>query len=166
MKKLQSTIYHSPIGDILVAADKDTLCFLDFAENNERLRRLLTMRFGEYVLQEKSNVLDMKSRLKRYFRKDWTAFEGVKMDTGGTDFQRTVWKALGAIPVGETMSYNDLAVAINKPKAIRAAGSANGRNPIALIIPCHRVIGKDGTLRGYAGGFDRKAWLLSHENAL
>jgi methylated-DNA-[protein]-cysteine S-methyltransferase len=83
--------------------------------------------------------------------------------TGGTDFQRTVWKALRAIPAGETRTYGQLAAAIGSPRAVRAAGLANGQNPVAVIVPCHRVIGANGTLTGYAGGLARKRWLLAHE---
>ena len=85
--------------------------------------------------------------------------------TGGTAFQKAVWAALRAIPAGETRSYSQLAAAIGSPKAVRAAGLANGQNPIAVVVPCHRVIGANGTLTGYAGGLERKRWLLAHEGA-
>jgi methylated-DNA-[protein]-cysteine S-methyltransferase len=93
------------------------------------------------------------------------ALDGLTVTTGGTDFQRSVWKALRAIPAGETRTYGQLAAAIGSPKAVRAVGLANGRNPVALIVPCHRVIGANGTLTGYAGGLERKRWLLQHEGA-
>jgi methylated-DNA-[protein]-cysteine S-methyltransferase len=93
------------------------------------------------------------------------ALDTLKTATGGTEFQRTVWAALRAIPAGETRSYGQLAAAIGKPRAVRAAGLANGQNPIAVIVPCHRVIGANGTLTGYAGGVERKRWLLAHEKS-
>lgn len=114
----------------------------------------------------------MQSRLARYFAGDWTAFNGLKpqqLMTAGTDFQRQVWAMLQTIPVGKTLSYSGLASAIGRPKAVRAAASANANNPLTLIIPCHRVIGEDGTLRGYAGDAgekSRKKWLLQHEGFL
>ena len=85
--------------------------------------------------------------------------------TGGTEFQRSVWTALCSIPVGETLTYKGLAQRIGRPAAIRAVGLANGANPVAIVVPCHRVIGSDGSLTGYGGGLDRKHWLLSHEGA-
>ena len=84
----------------------------------------------------------------------------------GSDFQKTVWRELQNIPAGETRSYQEIAVRIGNPNAVRAVGLANSRNPISIAIPCHRVIGKDGTLTGYAGGLERKSWLLKHEGAV
>jgi methylated-DNA-[protein]-cysteine S-methyltransferase len=150
MKQLYSDIFDSPVGNILVIADADQLCYLDFEDNDERLDRLLSRRFGEYEITPKANVLNMQTRLEKYFNGDWEAFDGLNISTDGTSFQQQVWKSLRSIPAGDAISYDQLAGAIN-------------RNPVAIIIPCHRVIGKDGSLRGYAGGVDRKAWLLNHE---
>jgi len=163
MKQLYSDIYDSPLGDILVIADDNQLCYLDFEDNDERLDRLFSRRFGEYEITPRANVLDMQTRLKKYFDGDWSAFDGLGISTDGTMFQQRVWDSLKSIPVGKAISYDQLAGAIENPKAVRAVASANARNPVAIIIPCHRVIGKDGSLRGYAGGVDRKAWLLNHE---
>ena len=90
----------------------------------------------------------------------------ITVDGGGTAFQRKVWAALREIPAGATKSYSDLAAAVGRPNAVRAVGMINGRNPISIVVPCHRVIGKDGSLTGYGGGLDRKRWLLQHEGAL
>ena len=98
-----------------------------------------------------------------YFDGDLRGLDGLTVKTGGTAFQRAVWAALRAIPAGETRSYGQLAAAVGAPKAVRAAGLANGQNPVAVIVPCHRVIGANGTLTGYAGGLERKQWLLAHE---
>jgi O-6-methylguanine DNA methyltransferase len=104
--------------------------------------------------------------LDGYFSGNLAAFAGLALNSGGSDFQRKVWAALCAIPAGQTRSYGDLAASIGQPRAARAVGLANGANPIGIIVPCHRVIGSNGTLTGYAGGVERKAWLLRHEGAL
>ena len=101
--------------------------------------------------------------MNRYFAGEIAALDAVAAEPGGTPFQARVWRALREIPAGRTLSYRDLAASIGEPTAIRAVAAANGRNPIPLIIPCHRVIGADGRLVGYGGGLDRKAWLLRHE---
>jgi len=163
MKELQSDKYSSPIGEILILANGGKLCYLDFADNDSRLQKLLKTRFGEYSIIPEHNVLNMQSRLDQYFAGKWEAFDGLELRTDGTEFQRTVWCGLKQIPVGKAISYHQLAKSIKIPKAIRAAASANAKNPISIIIPCHRVIGSDGSLRGYAGGVDRKSWLLRHE---
>ncbi len=163
MKQLFSDIYNSPIGEILVIGDDEQLCFLDFKDNAERIDQLLARRFGKFEITPKTNMLNIQNRLKRYFSGDWQAFDGLHISTDGTEFQQCVWNSLKTIPVGDAISYDQLAGSIKKPKAVRAVASANARNPVAIIIPCHRVIGKDGSLRGYAGGVDRKAWLLNHE---
>ncbi len=163
MKHLKSDRYDSPIGEILVLADGAQLCYLDFADNPDRLHKLLTTRYREFSITPEANLLNLRARLKRYFAGQWDAFDGIKVRTDGTDFQRAVWRGLKKIPVGKAISYRQLATAIDQPSAIRAAASANARNPIAIVIPCHRVIGADGSLRGYAGGVGRKSWLLAHE---
>jgi methylated-DNA-[protein]-cysteine S-methyltransferase len=107
----------------------------------------------------------MCNRLAAYFAGDLRAFDGVALDAGGTPFQQRVWAALREIPAGDTISYLTLARRIGDPTAARAVGAANGANPIAIVVPCHRVIASDGRLSGYAGGVHRKRWLLDHERA-
>ena len=115
--------------------------------------------------QESSPVLDMTmQQLDAYFNGKLQQFT-VPFELQGTAFQKTVWEALCTIPYGTVVSYQDIAIAIGNPKAVRAVGMANNKNPISIIIPCHRVIGKQGSLTGYAGGLDKKQWLLSHERA-
>lgn len=97
-----------------------------------------------------------------YFAKELTQFE-LPLCASGTLFQQQVWQALTTVPYGKTASYGDIAKAINNPKGVRAVGLANGKNPLGIIVPCHRIIGANGTLTGYAGGLDKKAWLLAHE---
>ena len=163
MKKLYSDLYHSPIGKIMFVADGAQLCCLDFNDNEARIEKLLNRRYGKFDLASKANILNMQTRMDEYFKGNWEAFDGLDIGIDGTDFQQRVWGSLKKIPVGKTITYHQLAGSIKKPKAVRAVASANARNPVAIIIPCHRVIGKDGLLRGYAGGMDRKAWLLNHE---
>ena len=107
---------------------------------------------------------EVKIQLQDYFAGERTEFN-VPLDFKGTDFQKSVWQALLTIPFGVTQSYLDIALQVSTAKAVRAVGAANGKNPIGIIVPCHRVIGSDGSLTGYAGGMDRKLWLLKHENA-
>lgn len=103
--------------------------------------------------------------MTRYFAGDIDALDGVAVQTNGTEFQRTVWAELRRIPRGTTTTYGELAARIGKPTAARAVGLANGSNPVSIVVPCHRVIGADGSLTGYAGGTARKEWLLRHEGA-
>jgi methylated-DNA-[protein]-cysteine S-methyltransferase len=105
------------------------------------------------------------SVLDRYFAGEVAAIDELQLDPIGTEFQRSVWRALRAVPVGETTSYGEIAAEIGAPGAVRAVGSANGANPIVVIVPCHRVVRSDGSLGGYGGGLDRKRWLLAHEDA-
>ena len=104
--------------------------------------------------------------LEAYFDGDLSAFDGLRLKTSGTEFQHRVWTALRTIPVGTTVSYATIAERIGNPKAMRAVGLANGANPIAIIVPCHRVIATNGNLTGFGGGLDNKLWLLRHEGAL
>jgi methylated-DNA-[protein]-cysteine S-methyltransferase len=104
--------------------------------------------------------------MRAYFKGDIGVIDTLPVETAGTPFQRSVWKALRKIGKGGTISYAELARRIGKPKAVRAAGLANGQNPISIVVPCHRVIGSNGTLTGYGGGLPRKKWLLEHEGAL
>ncbi|MGB5707616.1 MAG: methylated-DNA--[protein]-cysteine S-methyltransferase [Arenicellales bacterium] len=166
MKTLESSVYPSPIGNIQLLTADGKLCYLDFADNEPRMHQLLKRRFGEYRIVESSKHKQVHKRLDRYFAGDTDAFEQLEVDTGGTPFQRKVWLTLQKIPRGKTLDYSTLAKRAGNEKAVRAAASSNARNPVSIVIPCHRVIGKDGSLRGYAGGEYRKQWLLEHEGAL
>ena len=156
----------SPVGEVLVATDADgAVRALDFHDFEDRMLRLLRRHYGEVTLVEGRAPEPVRDAVEAWFGGDLTAFDRIEVRTGGTDFQRTVWKALRDIPAGETRSYGQLAAAIGAPKAVRAVGLANGANPVGVIVPCHRVIGANGTLTGYAGGLERKRWLLAHEAA-
>jgi O-6-methylguanine DNA methyltransferase len=154
--------FDSPVGTIRAVSGQSGLCDLDFADRWEKKRSSLERRFGSLSI-DPGDPLNVATRLSAYFGGDLAALDDLATDPGGTDFQRSVWSALRRIPAGETRSYGELAAGIGKPSASRAVGAANGRNPIAIVVPCHRVIGADGSLTGYAGGTWRKRWLLTHE---
>jgi methylated-DNA-[protein]-cysteine S-methyltransferase len=154
----------SPVGEILVVTDTDgAVRALDFHDYEARLRLLLRRHYGEVVLVDGTAPAPVRDAVQAWFGGDLQAFDTIEVRTGGTEFQRAVWKALRDIPAGETRSYGQLAAAVGAPKAVRAVGMANGANPVGVIVPCHRVIGANGTLTGYAGGLERKRWLLAHE---
>lgn len=166
MKRLDYSICPGPLGDIRVVFDDGVLVLLDFEENSERIEKLLGKRYGSHSLQSVPCCSRVRESLEKYFDGDFKAFDRIEMDPGGTAFQRTVWSALGRIPAGESRSYTEMAGEIGMPKAARAVGNANARNPISIVIPCHRVIGRNGRLSGYAGGISRQQWLLQHEGAV
>lgn len=154
----------TPVGTVLLVTDDDgAVRALDFDDYEDRMRRLLTRHYGPVTLTPGRAPAAVRAAIDAYFAGDRRALDGVAVRTGGTEFQRQVWAALRAIPAGETRSYGQLAAAIDRPKAVRAVGLANGANPVGIIVPCHRVIGSNGTLTGYAGGIERKRWLLDHE---
>jgi O-6-methylguanine DNA methyltransferase len=164
--KLLLERFISPIGVILVVSDGDSvLRALDFVDYEARMHRLLRLHYGTYTLSDGPGPVAVTRALAAYFGGDLGSFEELPVETGGTTFQRSVWKALRSIPPGTTMSYGQLAAGLGRPAACRAVGLANGSNPIAIVVPCHRVIGANGSLTGYGGGISRKRWLLDHENA-
>ena len=154
----------SPIGTVLLVTDAaGTLRALDFADHEARMRRLLRLQYGDVELCAGPDPVGIRDALLAYFGGDTQALSCVPVTTGGTVFQRSVWSALRAIPAGETRSYGAVAAALGKPGAARAVGLANGANPVAIVVPCHRVIGADASLTGFGGGLHRKRWLLRHE---
>ena len=156
----------SPIGEILLVTDEaGVLRALDFHDYEARMRRLLRLHYGDVNLEHGAAPPLATSSLRAYFGGDHTILANVLVATGGSAFQRQVWAALRTIPAGTTTTYGKLAAAIGKPSAARAIGMANGANPIAIVVPCHRVIGADATLTGFGGGLHRKRWLLEHERA-
>ena len=154
----------SPIGIILLVVDEDgALRALDFEDYETRMLKLLRRYHGDAALTEGASPKSIRRALDAYFEGDFDALASVRVATGGSPFQRDVWAALRTIPAGETMSYGQLAAKLGRPSASRAVGLANGANPIAVVVPCHRVIGANGALTGYGGGLERKRWLLQHE---
>lgn len=150
-------------GDFTIATRNGAVCAAEFKCDRGRIERLLTPRFGGLRLAAGDGESDAARAVRRYFDGDLQALQHIQVDQAGTPFQMRVWAALRAIPVGQTRSYGDIAAAIDAPRAFRAVGLANNRNPVALIVPCHRVIGADGGLTGYAGGLELKERLLAHE---
>jgi O-6-methylguanine DNA methyltransferase len=128
------------------------------------MHRLLRQHYTAYTLEDGAAPLKVTDALDAYFNGDLGALAEVRTATGGTPFQRDIWSALRAIPPGMTVSYGQLAASIGHAGASRAAGAANGTNPIAIVVPCHRVIGANGSLTGFANGIPRKRWLLDHES--
>jgi len=157
--------FASPIGDILLVFEGETLRALDFWDYESRMRRLLGLHYGAVSLADGRAPDAIRGPLAAFFSGDWAALDRIMVATGGTDFQRSVWAALRRIPPGSTLSYGALAAGIGRPGASRAVGLANGSNPVAIVVPCHRVIGANAALTGYGGGLARKAWLLAHEKA-
>ena len=158
----------TPIGTILVVADGGgRMRALDWLDCAERMERLLRLHYGPvgagFLVDERPMPQAMREALEAYFNGDLAAPGRILVRTGGTAFQRDVWAALREIPAGTTITYGELAGRVGRPKAIRAVGLANGANPLSVVVPCHRVIGKGSSLSGYAGGLERKRWLLAHE---
>ncbi len=164
MKQLAAETISTPIGTMVAVSLDAVLVHLDFEDCSTRMMVMLRRRFGEIDLVPLRGKSGVSHRLDAYFRGDLAACDGVAIDGGGTSFQRDVWAALRAISPGRTAAYSDVAAIIGRPRAVRAVARANALNPIAILVPCHRVIGKDGRLAGYAGGLHRKQWLLAHES--
>ena len=161
----------TPIGQMIIVADHDgNLRATDWTDHEERMHNFLRLHYGngqygkdELNLTPARNPNGLSQAITNYFAGDLTAIDNLPVKTNGTPFQRQVWRALREIPCGTTVSYGKLANQIGRPTAVRAVGLANGSNPIGVIVPCHRVIGANGSLTGYGGGMQRKRWLLEHE---
>lgn len=163
---IETAEFDSPIGIVALGAHDGRLCALGFREHWPHLERGLRRRFANAEFRKSEDPAGLVGRLRAYFAGDFAALDPIAVDLGGTAFQTKVWGELRKIPRGQTVSYGDIAVAIGEPKAVRAVGMANGSNPVSIVVPCHRVIGANGTLTGYGGGIERKRWLLEHEGAL
>jgi methylated-DNA-[protein]-cysteine S-methyltransferase len=148
--------FKTPIGQLKIAADEHGLRYVLFEKNKYAVADQATWQ------RDAKALTNVREQLLAYFSGDLKNFD-VILSPHGTEFQKHVWKTLASIPFGKTWSYSDIAKKVNSPKAVRAVGAANGRNPIPIILPCHRVIGSNGTLTGYAGGLPMKQWLLEHE---
>lgn len=153
----------SPIGDLLLATLDGAVCLLEFGEGRAVAHRYLQRRFPGSDQLRRRGPAQVRAALDGYFAGDLAAVDGLTVLARGTPFQLRVWQQLRRIPAGRTASYSDIAAAIGQPTAVRAVGLANGRNPVSIIVPCHRIIGRDGSLTGYGGGLAVKAWLLRHE---
>jgi len=149
---------------IIVYTDyiKSPLGLMEFKASEKGITQLIFC--GSQMLDVKANRITdcCKQQLKEYFEGQREVFN-VQLDPQGTEFQKLVWQSLSKIPFGQTKTYLDIAKMVERPKGAQAVGGANGRNPISIIVPCHRVVGTNGSLTGYAGGIERKLWLLEHE---
>ena len=154
----------TPIGEALIVTDETGyLRAFDWADREDSMLRLLRLHYGARELTEGIAPSHLRRAVCDYFAGDLGCLAGIEWRTGGTAFQRRVWQGLTTIGPGCTSSYGALAAKLGCPKSVRAVGHANGANPISVVVPCHRVIGSNGSLTGYGGGLARKRWLLEHE---
>lgn len=151
---MATAVIESPLGPISIEGDREGITRISITDGNGGLTPKVPVELQQAA-----------SQLNRYFEGNLQAFD-LKLNLTGTDFQKKVWQQLLKIPFGETRSYLELARQVGDVKAIRAVAAANGKNPLWIAIPCHRVVGSDGSLTGYAGGLWRKRWLLKHEGQL
>ena len=163
MGSLLTSLYATPMGPLAIAARGDVLVTIYLEGNVDRLtaamRRLAPADPGALAPS-------IRAAFDAYFAADLGALDVLEVDPAGTPFQLDVWRALRAVRPGTTISYKELARRIGRPDSVRAVGAANGANPVPIVVPCHRVIGADGSLVGYGGGLDRKRWLLAHEGVV
>lgn len=159
----------TPLGQLLIVSDEQqNLRAIEWEEFGERMHRLLNIHYAAqgYRLRQLDNAGGLSAQLTRYFDGDLSVIRQLPVATNGTAFQRSVWNMLRDIPCGSVMRYGEMAALLGRAGAARAVGAANGSNPISVVVPCHRVIGANGALTGYAGGVSRKQWLLKHEGYL
>jgi methylated-DNA-[protein]-cysteine S-methyltransferase len=155
---------NTPVGRaVLVAEPTGAVCMFFWEDPEETWRRRFRRRHGDAELVTRRDPFGHVAALERYFEGEISALDTIPVAFHGTPFQTKVWAALRGIAAGTTLSYGALAKRIGEPRAVRAVGLANGSNPIGVVVPCHRVIGSDGSLTGYGGGLARKRWLLEHE---
>lgn len=167
--KLNLSTIHSPLGDLFAITDQhEVLRALEFSDHKSHLLRTLREHYGAVELVEQAPPRRLNSAMERYFGGELAALDEIATTAPGSDLQEKVWSALRAIPGGHTTSYGELArtLGYDDPRMAIEVGAANGANPIAIVVPCHRVIAKNGDLKGYAWGVPRKRWLLEHEGAL
>lgn len=165
LERLSLDRYATPMGDLLLACD-DTgrLRMVDLKGSEQFTTNYLLSRYGKSLrLEWRAAPTEIRRLLDEYFNGRIEALDEIACQADGTPFQQQVWTALRTIPAGRTVSYSALAAQLGRPSAKRAVGLANGTNPIPIVIPCHRVIGSNGSLTGYGGGLERKRWLLAHE---
>jgi methylated-DNA-[protein]-cysteine S-methyltransferase len=153
----------TPIGAALLTHDGKRLCNLEFEDREERRRQELAHHFPNATFERTHDRSKFADALARYFKGEVKAIDKLAVAPLGTEFQRRTWDELRRIPAGKTRGYGEQAATIGKPNAARAVGRANGLNPISIVVPCHRLIGANGSLVHYGGGLERKRWLIDHE---
>ena len=161
---LELTTIDSPLGALTIAARGERVCLLHFGGDGTVPRAMLQRWYPSEAVELDPDPAGAVAALRRYFAV--AALDGIEVEMNGTPFQKRVWAALRSVRCGTTTSYAAIAKTINAPRAVRAVGAANGANPVAVIVPCHRIIGTNGSLTGYGGGLERKRWLLQHEGVL
>jgi len=164
--RLASAALETPVGRLLAVVWDGRLCTLTFDADAPSTRKHLLARFGTDLFPAQRDPGGVLSRLRAYFRGDLEALDPIQVDLAGTPFQERVWAELRRIRPGTTRAYGEVAEAIGEPKALRAVGMAAAMNPAVIVVPCHRVLARDGGLHGFSGGIERKRWLLVHEGAL
>jgi methylated-DNA-[protein]-cysteine S-methyltransferase len=163
MATIELAKVESPVGTLTVASNGSAVCLLHFGSISSEIRALLKKWYPDQRVETGSDPGGAVSVLKRYFAGDLDSLDEIHVELHGTAFQHRVWHALRSVRAGKTTSYAELARRVGSPSAIRAVGAANGANPVAIVLPCHRIIGSNGSLTGYGGGLERKRWLLTHE---
>ncbi len=153
----------TPIGPLAIAANGPRVCLVHFGPMDESVRLSLARWYPDAAIESSGDPGGAVQALTRYFGGELESLDALEVELNGTPFQRRVWEALRTVPAGSTSSYAAQARCVGSPAAVRAVGAANGANPIAIVLPCHRIIGSNGSLTGYGGGLDRKRWLLDHE---
>lgn len=159
----------TPLGPLWIVCDEQfNLRAVEWEQHSDRMERLLDLHYHVegYTRQQATNPGGLSDKLSDYFAGNLSIIDTIPTATGGTAFQREVWQMLRTIRCGQVMHYGQMAEQMGRPGAARAVGAANGSNPISIVVPCHRVIGRNGTMTGYAGGVQRKEWLLRHEGYL
>lgn len=160
---IELAVIDTPIESLTLATRNGRVCLLHFGADDASVRATLQRWYPTEPVQDRSGPGVVADTLGRYFDGDLEAIDTIPVEMNGTPFQKRVWDALRQVPAGKTATYAEIAVLIGSPAAVRAVGAANGANPVAVIVPCHRIIGSNGTLTGYNGGLPRKEWLLRHE---
>lgn len=153
----------TPIGAALITHDGKHICNLEFEDREERRQEELAHHFPNATFEKLHEPSKFAATLARYFKGEVRAIDKLPVAHLGTEFQRRAWKELRRIPPGQTRGYGEQAATLGKPSAARAVGRANGLNPISIVVPCHRLIGANGSLVHYGGGLERKRWLIDHE---
>ena len=160
---IEIAVVHTPIDALTLAARGGRLCVLHFGAREAPVRQMLHRWYPGEVIEHKRDPAGAATALAKYFSGQLDVLDSVAVELNGTPFQQRVWEALRTVRAGQTASYSTIARVVGTPSATRAVGAANGANPVAIVVPCHRIVGSDGSLTGYGGGLRRKEWLLRHE---
>lgn len=160
---IEIAVVHTPIDALTLAARDGRLCILHFGAREAPVRATLQRWYLGEAIERRRDPGGVATALAKYFSGQLDVLDTIEVEMNGTPFQQRVWQTLRTVHAGHTASYSEIARTIGAPAAVRAVGAANGANPIAVVVPCHRIIGSNGTLTGYGGGLRRKEWLLRHE---